>query len=410
MQNDQIKLRKTEVQNQNHIKAGDIFNINTGKKDVNETVENGQYAFFSCSPYEYRSNEYLLDGEAILIAGNGSYTGTVRAYKGKFDLYQRTYALLLKEDKKNNWDINFLYFYFKWYFERKYMGGTHGGAIPYIVKGDIDSFEVPVLFKNEQTKVAEILSSLDDKIELNRKMNETLEKIGQALFKHWFVDFEFPDENGKLYKSSGGKMIDSELGEIPEEWEKGKIKNILKIVSGFAFSTKNYNREGKWGIVTIKNVQEGNFISECTDFILDLPIKMSADTILNKGDIVLSLTGNIGRACVVYGGKYLLNQRVAKIVSINKQNIAFCYFLLRQKNFQDLLISISKGVAQQNLSPVEMANLNIIIPGDNILKKFSLISGNMIEQIMKNLEENQILSQIRDSLLSRLMSGKLRVK
>lgn len=91
-----------------------------------------------------------------------------------------------------------------------------------------------------QRKIGQILSFLDDKIELNRQMNETLEQIAQAIFKHWFIDFEFPDENGEPYRSSGGEMVDSELGEIPVGWEVGTIEDICdSINSGGTPSRKN---------------------------------------------------------------------------------------------------------------------------------------------------------------------------
>lgn len=91
---------------------------------------------------------------------------------------------------------------------------------------------IPLPPLEEQKAIAKILSSLDDKIELNRKMNETLESIAQAIFKRWFIDFEFPDENGNPYKSSGGEMVDSELGEIPKGWEVGKLGNYLLFAKG----------------------------------------------------------------------------------------------------------------------------------------------------------------------------------
>jgi len=122
-------------------KINDFCTIFTGKKDVNQTVVNGKYKFFSCAPNTLLSNEYIYDGEAILVSGNGSYTGRVSYYNGKFDLYQRTYACIAK-----NKDINimpFLYFYMKFFFQPQYKGGTCGSAIPYIVMGDLLNFSIP---------------------------------------------------------------------------------------------------------------------------------------------------------------------------------------------------------------------------------------------------------------------------
>lgn len=119
----------------------DFCNIFTGKKDVKMTVENGKYPFFSCAPDPLKSNDYIFDGNAILVAGNGSYTGRVSYYKGKFDLYQRTYACTLKNTDKDL--IPFLYYFMKFFFEPQYKGGTHGSAIPYIVLGDLANLGIP---------------------------------------------------------------------------------------------------------------------------------------------------------------------------------------------------------------------------------------------------------------------------
>lgn len=120
-------------------KVQDWCKVFTGKKDVNQTVADGDYAFFSCSPNFFYSNEYIYDGKAILVAGNGSYTGRTRFYEGKFDLYQRTYAIVSKKS-----DAQFLYYLytrFKFDFEKIYSGGTRGSAIPYIVMKDISRYK-----------------------------------------------------------------------------------------------------------------------------------------------------------------------------------------------------------------------------------------------------------------------------
>lgn len=120
---------------------GEMCEIITGKKDVNESLPLGKYRFFSCSPDLYYSNEYIAKGPAILIAGNGSYTGRVTYYDKEFDLYQRTYACVPKINCSQY--ISFLYCVMKFQFESQYMGGSRGSSIPYIVRGDIADFSFP---------------------------------------------------------------------------------------------------------------------------------------------------------------------------------------------------------------------------------------------------------------------------
>ena len=119
-------------------KVANWCRVFTGKKDVNQTKENGEYLFFSCSPNAYHSDEYIYDGKAILVAGNGSYTGRTRYYEGKFDLYQRTYAIV--SNNENDDFMFYLYNRFKFDFEPLHSGGTRGAAIPYIVMKDITRY------------------------------------------------------------------------------------------------------------------------------------------------------------------------------------------------------------------------------------------------------------------------------
>jgi type I restriction enzyme S subunit len=247
---------------------------------------------------------------------------------------------------------------------------------------------------NEQKRIADILSAFDDKIEVNNKIIKTLEEMAQEIFREWF------NENSK-FKSQKSKL-----------WETIKISDLTWIISGYPFSSKLYNKSKKGlGVVTIKNVQDGNFITECDSFIEEkkIPKNMSQECLISDGDILLSLTGNVGRVCFVYGGKYLLNQRVAKLKPKNPNDLAFIYFLFRQPNIQNLLVNMAKGSAQPNLSPVETGEIEITIPTREILDKLNKIINPMYEKLIKLKVENQKLAELRDLLLPKLMSGEIRV-
>ena len=130
------KLKCEIPQGWKDCKIKDFMRIFTGKKDVSKAVS-GNYKFFSCAPEAITSNEYIYDGYAVLVSGNGSYTGRVCFYKGKFDLYQRTYACVLDEEVRN---ISFFYYTLRYLFQPIYSGGKHGSSIPYIVLGDLADF------------------------------------------------------------------------------------------------------------------------------------------------------------------------------------------------------------------------------------------------------------------------------
>jgi type I restriction enzyme S subunit len=192
-------------------------------------------------------------------------------------------------------------------------------------------------------------------------------------------------------------------------WERKKINDISEIISGFAFKSSDYVKDGKFKIVTIKNVQDGYFIPETTDSLVAVPDKVKLTQKLNTGDYILSLTGNVGRTCIVFGNDFLLNQRVAKIIPKHEVTKAFTYFMLRDKATIIGLENLSNGAAQQNLSPINMGNYSVVVPTHNILKLYAETFNPAIDKICNLNLQNQKLKEARDILLPRLMSGKINV-
>ena len=257
-------------------------------------------------------------------------------------------------------DKNYLYYYLK-NFNFGSLCSTSSIATAVNSK-TVKNISVNLPPLDQQKKIADILSSLDEKIELNRRMNETLEQLGQALFRHYFVD---------------NSEVDS--------WESGEVSDVVRIYPGFAFKSKYFDIDGRYGLVTIKNVQDGSFIKDCTDHLSEpLPDKTPEHVHLKSGDIILSLTGNVGRVCAVVGRDYLLNQCVAKLVSDESQ--AYVYFLFRSKTMKDRMVGISKGTAQKNLSPIETGKLKIKIPPTNIMSQFEENAIELLNMIVSNNE------------------------
>ena len=280
-------------------------------------------------------------------------------------------------------DKNYLYYYLK-NFNFGSLSSTSSIATAVNSK-TVKNISVNLPPLDRQKKIANILGSLDEKIELNRRMNETLEQLGQALFRHYFVD-----------------------NPEAKNWESGRVSDVVRIYSGFAFKSKDFDINGKYGLVTIKNVQDGSFIKDCTDYLSEPPPDKTPEYVhLKSGDIILSLTGNVGRVCIVVGRDYLLNQRVAKLVSDESQ--AYTYFLFRSKIMKGRMVGISKGTAQKNLSSIETGKLKIKIPPTNIMSQFEEIAINLLNMIVSNNEQSQTLTNLRDSLLPKLISGDIKV-
>ena len=249
-----------------------------------------------------------------------------------------------------------------------------------------------------QQKIASILSSYDELIENNKQRISLLEQMAEEIYKEWFVRLRFPG-----YEKA--KIVDG----LPEGWERKPINSYVNIISGYAFKTEAFHNEGLYKLVTIKNVQDGFFVIQTTDYIYELPKNLKEDCKLKDKDIILTLTGNIGRICMVYGENYLLNQRVAKLKPKQENYFEFVYLMFRTSFLRATLENLSNGAAQQNLSPIEMGKLEFPFPSEIILTQFSVITKSFFDEIIILNKKNQLLQETRDLLLPRLISGKLSV-
>ena len=257
------------------------------------------------------------------------------------------------------------------------------------------NIEIDVPTMEEQIKIVDILSVYDDLIENNQKQIKLLEEAAQRLYKEWFVDLRFPG-----YENT--PIIDG----VPQGWRMDAVKSVVSLLSGYAFKSSDFVEDGKYKIVTIKNVQDGSFDGENVNTITEIPSKMPSHCILKDGDILLSLTGNVGRVCLVNGDDYLLNQRVAKLDS---KYPAYAYCLFRNKDMFDIMNNLANGAAQQNLSPIRTENVRILIPSDSLIGIFENVVSPMISKVLVLNKANNDLKQARDRLLPKLMSGELEV-
>ena len=280
--------------------------------------------------------------------------------------------------------------------------GSKGTKMPRGDKEHIMNYEFKLPSLKEQKRIADILTALDDKIELNNQMNQTLEEIASLLYKRWFVDFEFPDDKGNPYKSSGGEMVDSELGMIPKGWEVKELGEFITLINGYAFKSGSYSKDGNYKIITIKNVLDNKFITNSTNKILEIPDNVIENQKLKIGDVLISLTGNVGRVCVVTEGECLLNQRVAKIISKIEVNKYYWRTFFNTEEIKIKMINISKGTAQSNLSTIEIMKIKILNS-----KEVTYNFSEKIKAISKKKLQNEIMilniEMIKQKLLEELV-------
>ena len=256
-----------------------------------------------------------------------------------------------------------------------------------------------------QKQITSILKSLDDKIELNRRINENLEQQAQALFKSWFVDFEpFKD----------GKFVNSELGMIPEGWRVGTIGDYCKIRSGFAFKSSWWTEKGV-KIVKIKNISSSGILNmdDCS-YVSKENVSKAKEFSLKPGDILIAMTGaTIGKFCLVPALKeeMYVNQRVGKFFLGENpiMKIPFIHGLLKCENIISQIINKGQGSAQPNISGNDIETIPIIYPPEDIISKYNELVSPYFSMIIENISACDFISQLRDTLLPRLMSGELAI-
>lgn len=254
-----------------------------------------------------------------------------------------------------------------------------------------------------QTAIAEILSSLDDKIELNNKINKELEDLAQTLFKRWFIDFEFPNENGEPYKSSGGEMVESELGEIPKGWEIDSLDNIAEFLNGLAL--QKFPAESDYEFLPVIKIRElrQKDTSNSDKTSVNLPEKY----IIEDGDVLFSWSGSL-MIDFWTNGKGALNQHLFKVTS--KEYPKWYYYLWTKHHLTEFIaIAESKATTMGHIQRQHLTNAKVLVPNGDIITNFSLVFEPIISKIIDNRIECVEFIKLRDTLLPKLISGELEV-
>lgn len=357
--------------------------------------------------FSLEEGDILFGRRSLVEEGAGKTT----IYKGEKSTVFESSIIRVRLDK-SKCDPDFVNYYFNSPLGRGQVLSIITGAAVFGIKGsDLKNLKVKFPDLPTQRKIASILSAYDDLIENNNQRIKLLEEMAEEIYKEWFVRLRFPGwKNTKFYDSDGKEVPHGTKGALPEGWDLRSINDLTEIVSGYAFKSSSFVEDGKYKLVTIKNVQNGEFISSTTDRIQEIPKNLKEDIHICDKDILLSLTGNIGRICLAYGDNYLLNQRVAKLKPRISQNFEFVYLFFRSEFLRKTLENHSNGAAQQNLSPIELGKLQFHFPSDFLLEKFSNLTSEFFNEVILLKRKNKLLRETRDLLLPRLISGKLDVE
>jgi type I restriction enzyme S subunit len=308
--------------------------------------------------------------------------------------------------KKDKLDVDYLFYNLK----LNRQNGTGSGQ-PQITIPEISEKIISVPPLLTQQKIASVLSALDSKLELNNRINAELEAMAKTLYDYWFVQFDFPDKNGKPYKTSGGKMVWNEelKREIPEGWEVKKINSIIEVKDGTHDSPKP--KSVGYRLITSKNLQvsgldfdNANLISE--EDYLSIIKRSNVET----GDILFSMIGNIGTIYKIEEKEInFAIKNVALYKTSQKEEYKnYIYMFLKSVDMDRYMKNVISGSIQKFIG-LNSLRETPILSNEVFIKKYNEITYSIFEKLENLKLENQKLTELRDWLLPMLMNGQVKV-
>ncbi|HFU4238672.1 restriction endonuclease subunit S [Streptococcus suis] len=265
---------------------------------------------------------------------------------------------------------------------------------------------------DEQVRIGDFLYKLNQKITLNNQINEELEAMAKTLYDYWFVQFDFPDENGKPYKSSGGKMVynDQLKREIPEGWGVERLGEKCEFRNGINYE-KSETGDTLSKIINVRNISNSStFVTTYDLDSITLDRKRIESYLVDDRTILITRSGIPGATRIVsdiqpntiYSG-FIIG------ATVSNMNL-FYYVFYHLKNIELLMSNQSAGTIMKNISQTTLSDIRIAIPNEEIQKKFSNQVSSLLDMIENKLKQNQELTQLRDWLLPMLMNGQVKVE
>ncbi|MGA2523706.1 MAG: restriction endonuclease subunit S [Candidatus Bathyarchaeia archaeon] len=307
-------------------------------------------------------------------------------------------------------DTNYIYYSLIYELSRL-LSLCSGSVFLNLSRNDLEEFEIRWSPNSqERAKNTSILMYIENKIKLNQETNKTLEAVGGAVFKRWFVDFEFPNQESKPYKSSGGKMIDSDMGLIPNEWKHDKMSSLFTVTDGTHDSPKK--TEPGYYLITSKHVKEQEIdfsqaykISE-TDFI-----EINRRSRVNTNDILVTMIGTVGNILLVQENTIdFAIKNIGLFKSSERPDLfEYIFYYLKSSKSKDYVRTRTSGTTQGYLTLESIRDFPVLIPSVDLISNFKKIVNPLLEKIWLNRNQTKTLQNVRTALLPKLMSGKIRV-
>lgn len=350
-------------------------------------------------------DNYIFDGEFLLIAEDGENLKSrkqniANIAKGKF--WVNNHAHILKNNDES--DLYYLYYYLN---SIDISGYITGSVQPKLSKANLNSITIVLPSLKEQKNISDVLRALDDKIELNNAINKNLEEMAQALFKRWFVDFEFPNENGEPYKSSGGEFEESELGLIPKGWKICTLGEFCEI------STTSINPAILPDIIFEHYSLPAFDSGRLPVFESGCEIKSNKYKVSKNSILVSKLNPETKRIWNPYClTEYAIcSTEFMNYIPINSRLRAYSYSILNSEGFHQYLVGNTTGStnSRQRVNPKATLQYKFVYGGTDIAYIFNDLVSAIYKKINENTLENKYLASTRDTLLPKLMSGEIRV-
>ena len=389
-------------------KLGDLLSeFHAGKAIQIENIKNkGAYPVYGGNGQRGYTDSYNQDGEYLIIGRQGAYCGNVRYNIGKAYLTEHAIVGQTREDH------NPIYIALKLSLMK--LSQLQGqSAQPGLSVNTLSCISMEMPPKEIQDKIADIILKLDRKIELNRQINDNLEAMAKQLYDYWFVQFDFPNEEGKPYKSSGGAMVWNEKlkRKIPNGWTVETVGTYANCKSGYAIKSSDFKAKGI-PVIKIGNIQE--------DYTLNMNGCQYIENNANKlfyvyqNDVVIAMTGaTIGKFAIVPYSEtgYFVNQRVGKFELGNNPIKKMPYLInsLKIDYFRNQIFQLASGCAQPNISAEQINNISLLYPSTKILSEYNMKCKWMYEQIANCRYQIDVLTKLRDKLLPLLMNGQASV-
>ena len=414
-------------------KLGEILNVTRGASLSGEFyATEGEYIRLTCGNFDYQNNcfkenkskdnlyyvgdfrsEFLMEEGDIITPLTEQAIGLLGSTaiipeSGKYIQSQDVAKIVCKEDLL---DKNFAFYLISSALVKQQLSAAaQQTKIRHTSPDKIKDCTVWIPELSEQKRIGKLLRSIDSKIELNRQINQNLEAMAKQLYDYWFVQFDFPNEEGKPYKSSGGKMVWNEKlkREIPEGWNISLIKDIATTYSGGTPKSTNIEYYDNGEIAWINSGELNSpIITKTTNYITKCGLENSSAKLYPSNSILVAMYGATAGKVSLLTFEACSNQAVCGVIPTIENMLYYVYFHI--SSLYSHFITLSTGSARDNISQDTIKNILLPIPTRNILKLFDEKIGSIYQTIVNNYQQIDSLTKQRDELLPLLMNGQVSV-